>query len=93
MVMAGKHHLCFVGEAHEDQITVVTTFGDCVSHSIALRVPYQRFYLLWLCASLGEKVLGPVKARCPSIGECQDGEAEVGRLGSTLIEAGGGRME
>jgi hypothetical protein len=36
------------------------------------------------------EALGPVKARCLSIGECQGGEERVGGWGSTLIEAGGG---
>ena len=27
---------------------------------------------------MGGEALGPVKAQCPSIGECQDGKAEVG---------------
>ena len=30
---------------------------------------------------MGEKAIGPVKARCPSVGECQDREAELGGLG------------
>jgi len=29
---------------------------------------------------MGEEALGPVKARCPSVGECQGQEAEVGGL-------------
>lgn len=33
----------------------------------------------WPClASMGEEALGPVKAPCPSVGECQGGEAGVG---------------
>ena len=32
------------------------------------------------------------KARCPSVGECQDGEAGVVGRESTLIEAEGGKM-
>jgi hypothetical protein len=28
-------------------------------------------------ASMGGEALGPVKARCPSVGECQDKEAGV----------------
>jgi hypothetical protein len=33
----------------------------------------------WPClASMGEEALGPVKAQCPSVGECEDGEAGVG---------------
>jgi hypothetical protein len=32
--------------------------------------------------SMGEEALDPVKVLCPSIGECQGQEAEVGRLGS-----------
>ena len=31
---------------------------------------------LW--ASMGGEALGPEKARCPSVGECQDREAGVG---------------
>jgi len=27
---------------------------------------------------MGGETLGPVKARCPSVGECQDREVEVG---------------
>jgi hypothetical protein len=29
---------------------------------------------------VGGEDLGPVKARCPSVGECQDREVGVGRL-------------
>ena len=29
---------------------------------------------------MGGEALGTVKAQCPSVGECQDGEAEVGML-------------
>ena len=43
---------------------------------------------------MGEEALGPVKARYPSVGECEAGESGVGRwVGNTLIEAGRGRME
>jgi hypothetical protein len=42
-------------------------------------------------ASMGEDVIGPVKARCSSVGEYQGGE--VGGGGSILIEAEGGRIE
>jgi hypothetical protein len=31
---------------------------------------------------MGEEALGPVKVLCPSIGECQGQDAEVGGLGS-----------
>ena len=31
-------------------------------------------------ASMGGKALGPVKALCPSVGECQGQEAVVGGL-------------
>jgi hypothetical protein len=42
--------------------------------------------------SMGEEALGPVKARCPSVGECgRWGQDWVGGR-NTLIEAGGGRM-
>jgi hypothetical protein len=41
---------------------------------------------------VGWKVLGPVKAGCPSVGECYGSEAGVGGWVSTLMEAGGGRM-
>ena len=38
---------------------------------------------------MGEEALGPVKARCPSAGECEGGEAGVGVwVGNTLIEVG-----
>ena len=37
-----------------------------------------------------KEVLGPVKARYPSVGECKGREAGVGRWGYTLMEAGGG---
>jgi hypothetical protein len=30
---------------------------------------------------MGGEALGPVKARCPSVGECQDRKAGVGGLG------------
>jgi hypothetical protein len=38
---------------------------------------------------MGEETLGPVKARCPSVGELfESGEAGVdGSVGNTLIEA------
>jgi hypothetical protein len=33
----------------------------------------------WPCwASMGGEALGPVKAQCPSVGECQGGEVGVG---------------
>jgi hypothetical protein len=32
------------------------------------------------------EALGPVTARCPSIGECQGSEVGVGGWGSTVIE-------
>jgi hypothetical protein len=38
---------------------------------------------------MGGKALGPMKARCPNIGECQDGEVGVDGWGNTLIESGG----
>jgi hypothetical protein len=38
--------------------------------------------------SIGGETLGPVKARCPSIGECQDMEAGVGGLVSRRREYG-----
>jgi hypothetical protein len=35
----------------------------------------------WPCwTSIGGEALGPVNARCPSVGECQDQEAGVGGL-------------
>jgi len=41
----------------------------------------------WLCqASIGGEALGPVKARCPSEGECQSRKVGVGGwVGITLI--------
>jgi hypothetical protein len=35
------------------------------------------------------ETLGPVKARCSSVGECQGREAGLGEWRSTLTEAGG----
>jgi hypothetical protein len=32
-------------------------------------------------SSIGEEALGPVKARFPSVGECQGGEVRVGGWG------------
>jgi hypothetical protein len=40
---------------------------------------------------MGGEAFGPVKARCPSVGECQDREVGVGE--STLIEAGDRRWD
>jgi hypothetical protein len=46
----------------------------------------------WPCwTSMGGKVLGPENARCPSVGECQDREAEVGGFGGWGDEIGGFR--
>jgi hypothetical protein len=43
---------------------------------------------------MGGEALGPVKAPCPSVGECEGGEAGVGVCGGdTIIEAGRGGME
>ena len=43
---------------------------------------------------MGRQTLGPMKAQCPCVGECQDWEAGIGgwvsEWGSTLIEAGMG---
>jgi hypothetical protein len=35
---------------------------------------------------MGRETLGPVKALCPSVGECQDKEAGVGGLVSRVWE-------
>jgi hypothetical protein len=37
---------------------------------------------------MGEEAVGPEKARCPSVEECQDREAGVGRLISRGREDG-----
>ena len=44
---------------------------------------------------MGGEALDPMKAQCPSVGECQGMEAEVSGWGSTLKEAGlgGGGIE
>ena len=42
---------------------------------------------------MGGEALGPGKAPCSSVGECQGEEAGVGEWVSTLIEAGGGKTE
>jgi hypothetical protein len=48
----------------------------------------------WPCqTSMGGEALGPMKARGPRVGECQDREAGMGWwVGSTLVEARRGRM-
>ena len=42
---------------------------------------------------MGGEALGPVKAPCPIIGECQDQEAEVGGLVSRGREDGIGGFQ
>ena len=42
--------------------------------------------------SVGGMAPGPERVRCPSVEEYQDRKVEVGGWGSTLIEAGGGRI-
>jgi hypothetical protein len=42
---------------------------------------------------VGGEALGPGKSLCPSVGKCQDREAGVGGWVSTLIGAGGGKMD
>jgi hypothetical protein len=43
--------------------------------------------------SLGGEALGPLKAQCPSIRQCQAGETGVGGWwGKTFIEGGGEEM-
>jgi hypothetical protein len=42
---------------------------------------------------VGKEALGPVKARCPSVGECQDREVVVGGLVSRGREEGMGVSE
>jgi hypothetical protein len=45
----------------------------------------------WPCqASMAGEVLGPVKARCSSVGECQDREVGVCKLVSRVMGWGGG---
>jgi hypothetical protein len=48
-------------------------------------------------SSMGGEALGPVKARCPTVGECQDQEVEVGGLVSRgqreRVRGGGFRRE
>ena len=47
----------------------------------------------WPCwTSVGGEALGSVKAEGRSVGECQVGEAGLGRWGKTLIEAVGAGM-
>ena len=38
---------------------------------------YSKGWPSW--ASMVEKALGSIKAQCPSVGECEGGEAGVGR--------------
>jgi hypothetical protein len=48
----------------------------------------------WPCwTSLGRGALGPVKARCCSVGESQGQEVGVGGWGKTFIGAGGEGMD
>jgi hypothetical protein len=42
----------------------------------------------WPCGTSVRDVLGPVKAQCPSVGECQDKESGVGGLVSRRREDG-----
>jgi hypothetical protein len=42
-----------------------------------------------LLGIMGEEALGPLKARCPSVGEFKVKEVGVGGWGNTLIEAAG----
>jgi hypothetical protein len=37
---------------------------------------------------MGEEAFDPVKAQCPSVGECWDKVVGMGRWGSNLTEAG-----
>ena len=46
-----------------------------------------------LSVSMGGEALGPVKALCPSVGECQGQEAGVGRLVSRGREEGVGGFQ
>jgi hypothetical protein len=41
---------------------------------------------------MGGEYLGPVKVLCPSIGECQGQEVQVGRLGSRGKGKGEGKL-
>jgi hypothetical protein len=41
---------------------------------------------------MGGEALGPGKAQCPSVGECQSREVGLGRWFRSFIEAGRGRM-
>jgi hypothetical protein len=42
---------------------------------------------------MGGEALGPVKAQCPGVEECQGREVGMGGWGSTLIERGGGEWD
>ena len=80
---------------------------DFVSHTESYFCASSNYFLLfrthgssriysrgWPCqASTGGEVLGPVKALCPSVGECEGEEAGVGgECLNTLLEAGGEGM-
>jgi hypothetical protein len=48
----------------------------------------------WPCQiSMGGEALGPVKAQCPSVGECRVGRRELlGGWGIIIMDEGGGRI-
>ena len=52
---------------------------------------YSRGWPCW--TSMRGEALGPEKARCPSVGECQDREAEMGALVSRGRWEGTGVLE
>ena len=51
---------------------------------------YSRGWPCW--TSMGGEALGPVKAQCLNIGECQAGKAGMGGWRNMLKEAGGGEL-
>jgi hypothetical protein len=52
------------------------------------REPWLQLQRMALLVSMGGEALGPEKARCPNVGECQDREAGVGGLVSRGGEDG-----
>jgi hypothetical protein len=71
-------------ETHGDLLTVRSTkikYKVVYFQNTVLHIKHshnKREECSWR-ASMGGEALGPMKAQCPSVGECQDGEVGVGR--------------
>jgi hypothetical protein len=73
-MLTNQYSQCFLGLNHQSKKTRGGTHGSsCICSS---GWPSQ--------SSIGGEALGPVKALCPSIGECQGQEAGLGGLVSRV---------